>query len=135
MPHNKEPNHQVSAQDSAILVEQEDSLEEIANHKELESLSPQMQYTNSVHHNSLVEVDEHIKGGSSVSQQTVEVTSTPAAPLSKSAAKKAAKIAAKFKDKEPPDPCNISDIKLMGGSSKAGQIGKQRSSSKGSFYR
>ncbi|KAI8530281.1 hypothetical protein RHMOL_Rhmol11G0044500 [Rhododendron molle] len=56
------------------------------------------------------------------------------APLSRSAAKKAAKIAAKLRDKEPPDPG--SDIKLMkGGSTKTGQTGRQKSYTKSSSNR
>lgn len=127
LPQNKKPNHQLSAQDTAIPAKQEDSLEEIINHKELESLSQQMPSTNPVRNGSFEVVDGNNKGGSSVTQQTIEVTSSPAAPISRLAAKKAAKKAVKLKDKEPPDP----DIKLMGNSSKAGQIGKLRSSTKG----
>ncbi|KAG5565781.1 hypothetical protein RHGRI_001639 [Rhododendron griersonianum] len=48
-------------------------------------------------------------------------------PISRSAAKKAAKVAAKLKDQEPPDP-GVPDIKLLrGGSFKAGFRGKQKS--------
>ncbi|XP_058198418.1 uncharacterized protein LOC131313940 [Rhododendron vialii] len=64
------------------------------------------------------EEESNNKVANSLSQQP----SSPAAPLSRSAAKKAAKIAAKLKDKEPPD------IKLLiGGSTKAGQFGRQKS--------
>ncbi|KAI8529981.1 hypothetical protein RHMOL_Rhmol11G0018200 [Rhododendron molle] len=79
-------------------------------------------------HGSLEEEKGNNKVANSCSQQTLDVISSPATQLSRSAAKKAAKIATKMKDKEPPD------IKLMmGGSTKAGKLGRQKSS-KGSFH-
>lgn len=65
---------------------------------------------------------EHLK---TPSQQNNSVT--------KSAAKKAAKLAAKLKSQEALDPSTLSERKLqMGGSSKAGQKGKQKGYTKGS---
>lgn len=76
--------------------------------------------SNSSQYESLEKEENNNKVANSLIQQP----SSPAAPLSRSAAKKAAKIAAKLKDKEPPD------IKLlMGGSTKAGQFGRQKNSS------
>lgn len=73
-------------------------------------------------HNGSEEQLSNNKGSISFSQVVIP---SPAAPT-RSAAKKVANLAAKLRIQEPPDP-GVPDIKLQkGGSSKAGQKGKQK---------
>lgn len=81
---------------------------------------------------TLEEVGANKEETGSHSQQ--DTTPSPVAFITRSAAKKAAKIAAKLKSKEPPDL--ISDIKLTrGGSNKAGQQRNQKNFAKSSYHK
>ncbi|KAG5540761.1 hypothetical protein RHGRI_020861 [Rhododendron griersonianum] len=96
-------------------------LEEAVNiQKEPDLLSQQKLPVPIVHNGTLEEEDGNIKVTTSLSEQNAAVGPIFAAPVSRSATKKAATIAAKLKDKEPPDSSAILDFKLMlGGSNKS----------------
>lgn len=118
LPQNEKSNNQSLVQTTVIPAKQEDFLGEY--HKESELLPQQLPTTDLVQSGPLELVGGNNKEESLDSQQAITVPSSPAAQISRSAAKKAAKIAAKLKDKEPPDLSFISDFNLLGGSSKAG---------------